>query len=334
MPEPLIWLTEAEIVSLVKLDDAIAALEQGLRGCAQGNGFNVPKALGVWGDGSSMHSLGSGMSEAGYVGFKNWVNTKRGATAVYVMFDATNGALVAVMEAAALGQLRTSAISGVGTKWLAARDASDMALIGTGAQAITQIAAINAVRPLERLRVFSPTPEKRRAFVAAVRERFDFDVVEAISIADATEGAAIVTLITRAGEPFLDASMLAKGAHLNAVGAILPSNAEFNQNVFDRADIVAVDDLTNVQRASREFIEHYERGGRDWKSVRSIGDLIAKGETRHPTWDVSLFKAMGTGISDLSVAIMALDRARKAGCGRAIAHPVRAVPEWNEPVRS
>ena len=334
MPEPLIWLTEAEIVSLVKLDDAIVALEQGLRGCAEGKGFNVPKALGGWGDASSMHSLGSGMPEAGYVGVKNWVNTKRGATALYVMFDATNGALVAVMEAAALGQLRTSAISGVGTKWLAARDANDMALIGTGAQAITQIAAINAVRPLERLRVFSPTPEKRRAFVATVRERFDFDVVEATSVAGATEGAAIVTLITRAAEPFLDAGMLAKGAHLNAVGAILPNNAEFNQNVFDRAGIVAVDDLTNVQRASREFIEYYEKGGRDWNSVRSIGDLIAKGETRRANCDLSLFKAMGMGLSDLSVAIMALDRARKAGCGQAIAHPVRAVPDWNAPVPS
>lgn len=333
MPQPLIWLTEADVVSLVKLDDAIAALELGLRDVAQGKAFNVPKALGAWGDGSSMHALGSAMPEAGYVGFKNWVNTKRGATALYVMFDATNGALVAVMEAAALGQLRTSAISGVGTKWLAARDANDMALIGTGAQAITQIAAVNAVRPLERLRVFSPTPEKRRAFVAAARERFDFDVVEASSVAVATEGATIVTLITRSGEPFLDAGMLAKGAHVNAVGAILPNNAEFRQNVFDRADIVAVDDLTNVQRASREFIEHYEKGGRDWKSVRSIGDLIARGETRRADWDVSLFKAMGMGVSDLSVAIMVLDRARKAGCGTALAHPVRAVPEWNDTVR-
>lgn len=332
MPEPLIWLTETEVVSLVKLDDAIVALEQGLRACAEGHGFNVPKALGGWGDVSSMHALGSGMPEAGYVGFKNWVNTKRGATALYVMFDATNGALVAVMEAAALGQLRTSAISGVATKWLSARDAKDMALVGTGAQAITQIAAINAVRPLERLRVFSPTPEKRRAFVETVRERFDFDVVEATSIAVATEGAAIVTLITRAAQPFLDAGMLAKGAHLNAVGAILPSNAEFNQNVFDRADVVAVDDLTNVQRASREFIEYYEKGDHDWNSVRSLGDLIAKGETRPVGCDLSLFKAMGMGLSDLSVAVMALDRARKAGCGRAIDHPVRAVPQWNEPV--
>ena len=61
MAEPLIWLNEADVVALVKLDDAIVALEQGLRWLAQGTGFNVVKALGGWGDGSSMHSLGSGL---------------------------------------------------------------------------------------------------------------------------------------------------------------------------------------------------------------------------------------------------------------------------------
>ena len=338
MPEPLIWLTEADVVDLVKLDDAIDALEDGLRWLAQGKGFNVAKALAGFGDGSSMHSLGSGLpgmgSEAGYVGFKNWVHTKRGATALFVMFEADTGALVAVMEAAALGQLRTSAITGVGTKWLAPAGAADMALIGTGAQAITQIAAVNAVRPLQRLRIYSPTPEKRRAFVESARAKFDFEVVESSSIEQATEGAAIVTLVTRASEPFLRAAMLAKGAHLNAVGAILPRNAEFAQDVFERAGIVAVDDLPNIQKASREFVEYYEQGGRGWNNVRLVGDIIDKGETRPAGCDVTLFKAMGMGISDLSVALIALDRARKLGVGRTIPHPVRAVPQWNAPVRA
>ncbi len=338
MPEPLIWLSEADVVALVKLDDAIVALEQGLRWLAQGKGFNVVKALGGWGDGSSMHSLGSGLpvmgTAAGYVGFKNWVHTKRGATALYVMFEAETGQLVAVMEAAALGQLRTSAMTGVGTKWLAPATAADMALIGTGAQSITQVAAINAVRPLGRLRVYSPTPEKRRAFVETARAKFDFEVVESSSVEHATEGAAIVTLVTRASEPFLRAAMLAKGAHLNAIGAILPRNAEFAQDVFERAGVVAVDDLPNVQKASREFVDYYERGGRGWKAVRLLGDIIDKGETRPAGCDITLFKAMGMGISDLSVAVIALDRARKRGVGRTIPHPVRAVPQWNAPVRA
>lgn len=328
MAAPLLWITEQDIVELVQLNDAIPALERGLRALGQGHAFNVPKALGGWGDGSSMHSLGSGAPEMGYVGYKNWVHTKRGATAIFTLFNAADGSVAAVMEAAALGQLRTAAMTGVGTRWLAAKGADDLALIGTGAQSITQVAAINAVRPLRQVRVWSPTAEKRRAFVGELQRHFDFAVTEASSLEAATEGASIVTLVTRARDPFLTAGMLARGAHLNAVGAILPANAEFHQDVFDRVDLIAVDDVTNVKRASREFIERHAGSDADWSAVRALADVIAQGMERPAACDVSLFKAMGMGLSDLSVAVLALERARAQGVGRSITHPVRAVPRW------
>jgi ornithine cyclodeaminase len=327
MADPLIWLTEQDVVSLVLLDDAIPALERGLAALGKGEAFSVPKALGSFGDGLSMHSLGSGAPGLGYVGFKNWVHTKRGATAVYILFDSADGSIAAVMEAAALGQLRTSAMTGVGTRWLADPGADDMALIGTGMQAVTQVAAVNAVRPLRRVRVWSPTADKRSAFAAKLAREFDFSVVDAPTIEAATRDASIVTLVTRAKEPFLSAGLLAPGTHLNAVGAILPANAEFLPDVFDRASWIAVDDLAGVQRASREFIERFGRSG-DWSAVIPIADIIAGKERRPERCDLTLFKAMGMGLSDLSVALLALERARAKGLGRAIAHPVRAIPRW------
>lgn len=336
MQNPLVWITEQEVAALVPLEDAIPALERGLRALGEGHAFNVPKALGGYGDGSSMHSLASAAPNLGYVGFKNWVHTKRGATAIYVLFNAADGSVAAVIEAAALGQLRTSAMTGVGTRWLARAHADDMALIGTGNQAVTQVAAVHAVRPLRRLRVWSPTPEKRRAFAAELARQFDFEVAEAASLEAATHDASIVTLVTRAREPFLSAAMLARGAHLNAVGAILPANAEFHQDVFERVGCIAVDDVANAQKSSRELIDRFGAGG-DWSaaqpSVQPIGALIAAGRQRADDCDVSLFKAMGMGLSDLSVAVMVLERARAQGVGRSIAHPVRATPRWNSAAR-
>jgi ornithine cyclodeaminase len=220
-------------------------------------------------------------------------------------------------------------MTGVGTRWLADAGADDMALIGTGTQAITQVAAINAVRPLRRLRVWSPTAEKRRAFTEQVRQQFGFAVVESATLEAATKDAQIVTLVTRAKDPFLRGGMLARGAHLNAVGAILPANAEFHQDVFDRADLIAVDDVTGARRASREFMDRFGSDEDAWSKVRPIGELVANDARRPAGCDVTLFKAMGMGLSDLSVAIMALERAREQGIGRSIAHPVRAVPRWN-----
>src|SRR3546814_10160179 len=84
---------------------------------------------------------------------------------------------------------------------MAREDADTMALIGSGKQAMLQVAAVAAVRPLRRLKVFSPTESRRQDFVARASEAFAFAVEEAPTIADATRDAGIVTLVTRAREP-------------------------------------------------------------------------------------------------------------------------------------
>lgn len=325
-----IWLSEDNVASLVTLNDTIGELEKGLRYLGQGKAFNIPKALGSLGPQASMHSLGSALTEAGYCGYKNWVNTPQGAKAVFVLFHAIEGRMLAILEANVLGQLRTSAMTGLGTKWLAPAHASDMAIIGTGRQALAQIAAVNAVRPLRRLRIWSPTPENREAFCDTVRSMFDFEVVEAPSLEQATDSAEIVTTVTRAREPFLSASVLAKGAHYNAVGAILPSNAEFHQDVFSRASAIAVDDVANTRKASREFMDYFDREGRDWNRVRPLGDLIANNESSAGEGDITLFKSMGMGISDLSVAALAYERARDAGLGMPIPLIKNAQIRWEK----
>ncbi|MGE4239827.1 ornithine cyclodeaminase family protein [Ramlibacter sp.] len=325
MSTPVLWLTEQDVVSLVTLDDAIAALE---RAVSAEDAFNVPKALATYGDGGTMHALASAAPALDYAGFKTWLHTKRGATALYELFDSRDGSVRAVIEAGALGQLRTAAMTGLGTRWMAPEGADELGLVGTGLQSMAQVAAINAVRPLRRVRVFSPTPEKRQAFVAKLRERFGAEIVEAQSLDEAVDGAPIVTLVTRARDPFLHGSALARGAHLNAVGAILPANAEFHPDVFERVGAVMVDDVPNAQKASREFIDHYG-GERGWSSVRSVGEVVRSGRSaRAEGCDLTLFKAMGMGLSDLAVAMMAYERARERGLGREIPAAKRAALTW------
>ncbi len=330
MEKSAIWLSEENVASLVSLNDTIGELEKGLRHLGQGKAFNIPKALGSLGPDASMHSLGSALTEAGYCGYKNWINTPQGAKAVFVLFDAFQGRMLAFMEANALGQMRTSAMTGLGTQWMAPAHACDMAIIGSGRQALGQIAAVNAVRPLKRLRVWSPSPEARGAFCNKVRSMFDCEVIEASSLEQATDSAEIVTTITRARAPFLSSALLAKGVHYNAVGAILPSNAEFHQDVFERAGMIAVDDVPNTRKASREFIDYFDQNGRDWSRVRPLGDLIAQDEHLMSGGDITLFKSMGMGISDLSVAALAYQRAKESGVGLEIPLTQNAQIRWEK----
>lgn len=326
--DPLLWIAEPEVAELVDLEDAIDAQERMLALEAAGDALNMAKALGAYGDRNSMHALGSMAPGSGFVGFKTWVNTEHGAGTIYSLFDSETGALRAVIEAAVLSQLRTAAVSGVATKWLARADADEMALIGSGRQAMMQLAAVAAVRSLRSVRVYSPTPAKREDFAARAAAAFSFDVTAADSIEAACAGADVVTIVTRAREAFFPGSALAPGAHVNAVGAILRNTAEFYQDVFDRAGIVVVDSIVNVQAISSEFIERYERGPGDWSQVKALSALVAEAQARPTNVDITLFKAMGMGLADLAIAKLVYERALERGVGRDIPRMGRSAARW------
>lgn len=319
-----IWIPEQDVVDLMSLPDAIGALERGLALQASGDAKNMVKTHVAWGE-NNLHAIGAAFPGSGIVGTKTWAHTTGGACPLLLMFDAGTGQLKAIIEAFALGQMRTGGMSGVATRWLARRDADVLALIGTGKQALAQLAAVAAVRPLRLVRVFSPTPEKRRAFVARARESFGMEIVEADSVEDAVRGAPIITTVTRAKQPFLSASQITHGTHINAVGAITGERIELADDVFSRCTHAVVDDLPGAQKLSTEFIRAYGETGR-WADVTSLSDVVAGKRERVSSDDITVFKAMGMGISDLALGTEILERATRAGLGIPLPTPVRKAP--------
>ena len=319
MSADAIWITEAEVVQLMDLKEAIAALEAALREEARGEAQNMTKTLLQYGK-NNLHAIGAKLGRL--VGTKTWTHTQGGTCPLLLLWSAEDGSLAAVIEAFALGNLRTGGISGVAAEWMAKRDAKVMGIAGTGKQSLAQVGAMLAVRPIERLQIYSPRADSREEFAKKAREEFGVETAACASVAEACKGAHIVTLVTRAAQPFLRAEMLDEGTHLNAVGAIAPDREEFAQDVFDRAARVAVDNLAGVQQLSREFMTRY--ASRGWDQVMPLSTLIASGRRRSDADDVSLFKAMGMGISDLALGAELLRRARERGVGRALPQPKKA----------
>jgi ornithine cyclodeaminase len=322
-----VWISEADVAALLDMRGAIEAVESGLVAEASGTAQNMLKTHVQWGSGSTLHAIGAAFSVSGVVGTKTWAHTEGGATPLLILYDADSGALRAVIEAFVLGQLRTGAVSGVASRWLAAESADELAIIGTGKQALAQVAAVAAVRRLRAVRAFSPTPGHRDAFAAQVRDRLGIDARACATVADAVAGAPIVTLVTRARAPFLHAAMLARGAHVNAVGAITPDRVEVAGDVFARCGIVAADSVPTVQRLSREFREHYGESG-DWSGVIPLSAIVAGAARRTPSTDLTLCKAMGMGVSDVAVGLEVLVRAGRTGRGRALPQPQPAEIKW------
>lgn len=325
MSAPL-WITERDVVELLSLPEAIDALGRTLALEAGGGAANLPKTHLMVAGNDAMHAIGAAVAGAGVCGFKTWVNVGGRSETTLTLFSLDDGACLAVVEATALGQMRTAAMTGVGTRALAPADADEMGLVGTGKQALPQIAAVHAVRPLSAVRVASRNPGTRARFAEAAAAELGIRVDAVETVEDAVAGMPVVTLVTNSTEAFLSAGMLAPGSHLNAMGAIVPARREFTDDVFDRADVLVVDSVEAVRGLSSEFRGRFGEDGAGWRRVRPVSSLVSGGGGRPPSADVTLFKAMGMGISDLALAVEVLERARAAGRGQAAPERVKLPP--------
>src|SRR5207253_105874 len=78
------------------------------------------------------------------------------------LYDGKTGALLSLMQADYLGQVRTGAASGVATQLMARMDATEVGIFGSGKQARTQLQAVCKVRKISHVSVYSPNEERRR----------------------------------------------------------------------------------------------------------------------------------------------------------------------------
>ncbi len=310
-----LWLTESDVELLLDLPSAIAALERGLRLEASGAAENMVKTHVTYGASHTLHAIGATVPGEHVAGTKTWAHTGGGASPLLILFDSDCGTLLAIIEAFRLGQMRTSGISAVATQRLAADDATVMAIIGTGKQALPQVEATAVVRPLKRVHVFSPTANHRAALRDKIAATLPIDVIDSASLEEALVGATIVTLATRARQPFLHAAMLGPGTHINAIGAITPERQEFTSDILERCTTVSADSVAATQKLSAEFRAHFTTPD-SWKRVVPLHQLVAENWTRPAGADLTLFKAMGTGLADVSLGLEVLRRAKAAGRGK------------------
>ena len=304
-----IWLTEADVTASIDLVSAIDTLEDVLVAEISQQAANMPKTHLMVGENNAMHALGGAIHSLRVCGTKTWVNIDGKSSTMILLFSLVDGSCLAAIESTALGQIRTAAMSGLGTRWLSDTNVTEMAIIGTGKQALPQIAACVAVRPLSVVKVFSRQAKKRQALVSEINIEFpDIEVVNCDNLKEATRDVPLITLCTNSTVPFFNANMASQGAHINAVGAIVPSRVEFTEDVLMRCTTVAVDTLVGVQKLSQEFISHYENGDGDWNQVLSMSQVIHERYERPLDTDLTLFKPMGMGIADIAIAKVVLDK--------------------------
>lgn len=321
------WLTEHDVAEVMTISAAIEAVGTGLRLEAAGQATPLTKTMAVR-DGRSLHALGAAVPGWGVSGAKVWSHTPGGAAPVVLLVDYDDGRVRAVIEAFALGQLRTSATSAIGTAQLAHPGADELAIIGTGKQSFAQVAGVAAVRPLRRVRVWGRRADAAAALAARITAELGIDAQVSQEIGKAVSGVPIVTVITRARQPLITGDMLAPGTHVNAVGAILPGAAELDASVLARCSLVTADSVAQARGSSAELREFFGDSDERWAQVQPLSAVVAAGLGRPDGADLTLLKPMGIGLADVSIGVRCLELATARGLGRPIPPRHKASVNW------
>lgn len=313
-----LYLREDDIARLLRIDDVIAAVEDGFRRLGRGAAVNRPRQR-VAGGGSTLHVMAGGVPELGVMGFKAYAGGRGRTRFLGHLYSAESGELLAVMEADRLGQLRTGAASAVAAKVLARPEAGSIGIIGTGWQARGQVLAVSRVRPVALITCYSRSAERRERFAEEMVRELGAEVAPVDSPQEAVEGADIVITATSAREPVLQGAWLRPGVHVNAVGSNAAARQEIDPEAVARAAVRVVDDLEQAKVECGDLIGAVRAEVVSWDGVVELGRIMS-GEVRGRTAadDITLFESQGIALEDVVTMKLAYDLARAQHIGETI----------------
>ena len=307
-----LYLTESDVAAVLDPGLAVEAIEACFRRMAEGDVEIAPRRRLALPEGA-LADMAAADSGLGLAGGKLYAATPNGASFAVCIFDSQSSELVAVLEANALGQLRTGAASGVAARYLAKTGARTLGIIGCGYQAETQVACIRAAVPaIEHVVAFCRTPERLAEFC----RRVGAEAGESHRDAGAQD---VVVTITTSRDPVLRGEWLEPGALVVAAGANVVTRRELDNAVLERASFVCCDLIEGAKLESGDLVEPVQAGVLDWLEVHELHEVVAGAVAgRQSDADVVVFKSNGLAAWDVALAAVAVERARAAGVGREV----------------
>lgn len=233
-----------------------------------------------------------------------------------LLFSGDTGEPLAMMNASAITEIRTAAVSAVATRVLAREDACDLTIIGAGVQARSHLAAIACVRELKRVRIVSRHFEKAQQFVVGTQSLFDFPIAAVGSAQAAVADADIIVTATTSREPVVQRDWIAPGTHINAIGTF-----SRNAREIDTATVVAASLFTDRRESALNEAGDYliaaAEGAIGPDHIRAeLGEvLIGTASGRSDPDELTLFKSLGLAVEDLATAAYLYQKAQQQDAG-------------------
>ncbi|WP_035955141.1 ornithine cyclodeaminase family protein [Kitasatospora sp. NRRL B-11411] len=249
-------------------------------------------------------------------------NTARGLDShqgAVLLFDGSTGRARALLDASAVTEVRSAAVTAVATDLLARRDARVLAVVGTGVQGRAHVRALAGVRGFERIRVAARDAAKTRRVCAELAAELGRPVEPCSSVREAVTGADVVVTATDAAEPVLRREWLAPGCHVNAVGSAVATTRELDGATMAACDVFC-DSVAAVRAEAGDYLLALREGAVGPDLLRaSLGEVLTGAAAgRSGPERLTLFESVGLAAWDLVAALHAVARAERLGAGSVV----------------
>jgi ornithine cyclodeaminase/alanine dehydrogenase-like protein (mu-crystallin family) len=311
----MLYFTEAEVREMLPMGEAIQLMRTAFERLAAGEAMNQPRRRLILPTGSVLHYMAA--SDGRYFGAKIYsAHARHGAHFLFLLYRAEDAQPLALMEANYLGQIRTGAVSGLATRYMARTDADTLGIIGSGFQARSQLAAMLSVHAFREVRVWSRDPERRNAFAAECSAAFSTKVTAVSAAEDAVRASAVVVTATNAKDPVLSSDWVAAGTHVNAMGSNQSRRRELPAELVQRADWIAVDSIEQARMESGDLLLALdEKGWSDPRLIELKDIVVSKPPRERRPADITIFKSNGLAVEDVICAGYVYERGVQEGRG-------------------
>jgi alanine dehydrogenase len=228
---------------------------------------------------------------------------ERAVAALYVLFDARDGRVLALLDGEELTARRTAGASAYAAARLARADARHLVMVGAGGAARALVEAHCVVRPIERVSLWSRTAVHAEAAAARMADA-GLPVRACRDLEAAVRSADIVSCATLATAPLVHGAWLAPGAHLDLVGAFKAHMRETDDAAMQRADLIVVDERTAALAEGGDVVQALASGAIPATKIAAELRDFARGAHPGRTSDaqVTVFKSVGFALEDLAAA--------------------------------
>ncbi|MGA1819968.1 MAG: ornithine cyclodeaminase family protein [Thermoplasmatota archaeon] len=322
----VLLLTRDDVISVLQMKDCIDVLEKAFTELANGTAV-LPLRIGIKPPGGLSLYMPAFLQEMNALACKV-VTVYKDNPAKYnmpttigkvLLQDSETGNVISIMDGGYLTAVRTGAVSGLATRYLAKEDSGQVAgIFGAGVQAKMQLWGVYEARNIVKALVYDKFPDAAGKFADEMGKKLNLPI-DIVAKPEDVLAADIICTATSSPTPIFDGGLVREGTHINGIGSHTPNARELDTNIVKRSLFIA-DSREGCLSEAGDIMIPIQNGELTSDHIHAeLGEIITgKKAGRSSGSQITLFKSNGLAIQDAATAKLVYDTAVKKGIGREV----------------